>query len=107
MVPQDWEELLVYGNGFKPGIHDYFRVQPEPFKNGHPCPKPRKWARWLINKFSEEGDIICDPFAGSGTTLSAAKELNRKFIGFELSEEYCKIAKRRLEQGNLKTDWFV
>lgn len=95
---QDWEELLVYGSGFKPGIHDYFKVQPEPFDNGHPCPKPRKWARWLVSRFSKENDIVCDPFAGSGSTLSACKELNRRWVGFEISPEYCKIIEKRLSQ---------
>jgi len=42
-----------------------------------------------------------DSFIGSGTTAIACKQLNRKFIGFEISPEYCKIANKRLEQENL------
>lgn len=102
---QDWEELFVWGEGFKPGIHDFFKVVPEKFDCGHPCPKPRDWARFLIRNFSKPNELILDPFTGSGTTLSAAKELNRNFIGFEISKEYCDIANKRLEQENIKR-WF-
>lgn len=43
------------------------------------------------------GGVVLDPFMGSGTTLVAAKKLNRKYIGIEISEEYCKITKARLK----------
>jgi len=93
----DWEPLLVYGK-VKHGMHDYFKATPEPFDNGHPCPKPKQWARWIIKRATDEGMIVCDPFAGSGSTLSACKELNRKWVGFEISPEYCKIIQKRLSQ---------
>lgn len=69
----------------------------------HPTQKPVKLIRMIISDFSKENDIILDPFMGSGTTAVACKQLNRKFIGFEISEEYCKIANKRLEQNNLKS----
>ena len=50
---------------------------------------------------SNEGDLICDPFIGSGTTAVACKQLNRKFIGIEIEQKYCDIAKKRLEQSSL------
>jgi site-specific DNA-methyltransferase (adenine-specific)/modification methylase len=70
-------------------------------KNGHPCPKPIKAWKWLLERLSEANNIILDPFLGSGTTALAAKELGRKFIGIEISEEYCRIAVKRLRQGVL------
>ena len=64
--------------------------------NHHPTVKPLKLMSYLVTLGSRPGDIILDPFMGSGTTALAAKMLNRQFIGFELSEEYCKIAEARL-----------
>ena len=64
----------------------------------HPTQKPLKLLSWLIGDYSEIGDLILDPFLGSGTTAVAAKQLGRKFIGIEISEKYCKIAEQRLAQ---------
>lgn len=66
--------------------------------NNHPAEKDVHIAQKLIKWCSDEGDIILDPFLGSGTTALAAKELGRKFIGIEISEEYCAIAVKRLRQ---------
>ena len=65
---------------------------------GHPCPKPMSWMQWAVAKASREGETILDPFAGSGTTLRAAKDLGRKAIGIEIEERYCEIAARRCSQ---------
>ena len=67
-------------------------------KNGHPCPKPLSWMRWLVDLASMPGETILDPFAGSGTTLRAAKDLGRKAVGIELEERYCEMAARQLSQ---------
>lgn len=64
----------------------------------HPTEKPLELIKLLITKSSNEDDIILDPFLGSGTTAVACKQLNRNYIGIELSEEYCEIARKRLEQ---------
>jgi len=71
----------------------------KPRGNVHPTVKPLKLFSYLITLGSRKNDIIVDPFVGSGTTLIASKILNRKGIGVELSKEYCKIAKHRI-QGN-------
>lgn len=63
----------------------------------HPAEKPIELIKKLILKSSKEEDIVLDCFAGSGSTLMAAEELNRKWIGFEKSREYFKIAERRMD----------
>ncbi len=67
-------------------------------KFDHPSQKPINLIKKLIQNFSEESQTIYDPFLGSGTTALAAKHLKRNFIGIEISEKYCEIAKKRLAQ---------
>ena len=67
----------------------------------HPTQKPIELFKWILENYSEEGQTILDPFLGSGTTLIAAKQLNRNAIGIEISPEYCEIAKQRLSQSIL------
>lgn len=74
---------------------DVWRIPPESGSD-HPAPFPLKLATTAIG--STKADMIVDPFAGSGTTLRAAKDLGRKAIGIELSERYCEIAANRLGQ---------
>ena len=64
----------------------------------HPTQKPTELIKYLLQTYSKESDTILDPFMGSGTTLVAAKQLGRNATGIEISEKYCEIARRRLEQ---------
>lgn len=64
----------------------------------HPAEKPVKLCKYLIEKSTERGDIVLDPFAGSGTTARASKDLGRAYIGVELIPRYVKIANERLGQ---------
>lgn len=66
--------------------------------NGHPCSRAIGHFRWLTRWWSEEGEIILDPFMGSGTTGEAAITSARKFVGVEINEKYFDTACRRLEQ---------
>jgi site-specific DNA-methyltransferase (adenine-specific) len=68
---------------------------------GHPCPRPETGLVWLLECFTDPGDLILDPFMGSGTTLVAAKRLGRRAIGIEREQKYCDIAIRRLAQSVL------
>jgi site-specific DNA-methyltransferase (adenine-specific) len=70
---------------------------------GHPAPFPVELPRRCIKLFTFVGDIVLDPFLGSGTTLIACAETNRKGIGFEIGEDYCEIAKKRLVSEGLIT----
>ena len=69
--------------------------------SGHPTEKPVSLMEWIIANFTQENDLVLDCFLGSGTTAVACKKLNRRFIGLEISEEYCAIARQRLAQGVL------
>ena len=62
----------------------------------HPTQKPLRLVRRALLASSREGDLIFDPFCGSGTTAVAAKELGRFFVGAELEEEFCELAARRI-----------
>lgn len=64
----------------------------------HPSPKPIRYMEKLVERVSAFGDTILDPFMGSGTTGVAAVRLGRRFIGIEISEDYCKIAARRIKE---------
>jgi len=65
-------------------------------KIGHPAPFPIELPKRCIKLFSFVGDTVLDPFLGSGSTLIACALLNRKGIGVEIDENYCKLAKNRL-----------
>ena len=63
----------------------------------HPTQKPLGVMRWILERYSKPNDLILDPFCGSGTTCVAAKMLGRRYIGIDISEKYCEIARQRLE----------
>lgn len=93
--------ILYYGKSPRAGIGDTansFSMQATSDTRAHPCAKPMPVMAWLVDKASREGDVVFDPFAGTGTTLRAAKDLGRKAIGIEIEERYCEIAAQRLSQ---------
>ena len=97
-----WEPIFTYGAVTKARLgQDYILCNTLNLKKGpeakHPCPKPLALMLKLIEHFSNEGDLILDPFCGSGTTCVAAKRLGRDYIGIDISPEYCEIARKRLE----------
>lgn len=64
--------------------------------NNHPTVKPVSLMEWLVGIYSNKGNIVIDPFMGSGTTGVACFNLRRSFIGIEMNEEYCEIARMRI-----------
>ncbi len=67
-------------------------------KMKHPATFPDKLASDMIQVFTKPGMVVCDPMCGSGTTLVQAHKLDRQYIGIDISEEYCKIARERLKE---------
>lgn len=84
----------LYNPNYK---HNVFNM-PAPTDRIHPTQKPLELFMELILDNSNKGDLVIDPFAGSGTTLLAAKELGRKAVGIEISPDYCKLIQNRLSQ---------
>jgi DNA modification methylase len=108
---RDFELIGVCNNGPLKGGRDsavlsYNACLPPP--TGHVAEKPVELMAYLVQKLSNEGDDILDPFMGSGTTGVAALRLGRKFIGIEIEPEYFDIAARRIRaevaQGKLAFD---
>jgi len=99
-----WQPILCYGkdvylaNGL--GARQDIIIHNETSEKwGHSCPKPIEfWKKLLLRGSIKENDTILDPFLGSGTTAVACKQLKRNFIGIEISEKYCEIARQRLRQ---------
>lgn len=91
--------IKIHGNKLKP---DYIINPVETIKGAkHPAIFPLDLVRELVKLLSNEGDIVLDPFVGSGTTAIASFKLDRKFIGIDISERYCNYATRRIK--NLRT----
>jgi site-specific DNA-methyltransferase (adenine-specific) len=68
-------------------------------KVGHPAPFPVELPRRLIQLYTFEGDVVLDPFMGSGQTAIAAVQAKRHYVGYEISEEYAALAERRIAEG--------
>ena len=113
-----WQPILVYGEdpyrfpdvdktqlkGFG-GRKDALQWIENSPKLNHPCPKPYKfWKTLLLRGSAHKGDIVLDPFAGTGTTGLAAMATGRHYILIEKSAKYIEIVKQRLNQFKIKPD---
>lgn len=102
--PKDWEATqkgnyrITYPSNFWDDISIPFWSMPE--NTDHPTQKPEKLYAKLILASSREGDVIFDPFMGSGTAPVVAKKLGRKYLGIEVNEEYCLWAAKRLRMAD-------
>jgi len=89
---------VVFNKGFDDKKHYFISKTNKEDKNDfkHPTIKPLEFIKSMIRNSSNEGGVVLDPFCGSGTTCMAAKELGRKYLGFEINERWHKIAVDRL-----------
>lgn len=98
--PKDWAQeedgnfRLTYPSNFWDDISVPFWSMPE--NTDHPTQKPEKLYAKLILASSKPGDVVFDPFLGSGTASVTAKKLGRKYVGIEINEEYALLAEKRL-----------
>jgi site-specific DNA-methyltransferase (adenine-specific) len=91
----NYEIAVKLNNGKQ--MRNLWEIPAEKHKTKHPTEKPERLLERIILIGSNEGDIILDPFMGSGTTGVVSKRLNRNFIGIEVDNEYFKIAETRIE----------
>ena len=102
--PKDWEATdngkfrLTYPSNFWDDISVPFWSMPE--NTDHPTQKPEKLLAKLILAGTNPGDVVFDPFLGSGSTSVTAKKLNRRYVGIEQNEQYCVWAEKRLEMAD-------
>ena len=98
---QKYKELAVWNEGLEI-CSNILKVQTQKSDRGlHPTQKAVKLMEILISLVTIEGQVVLDPFCGCGTTLVAAKNLNRDYIGFEINEEYYKNILIRLEEDEI------
>ena len=101
-------ECCVFGRKKKAPFHEHCKNSVWRFPSGkrtlHPTQKPLDLFKYLITVSSDEGDLVLDPFLGSGTTAIAAMQLGRRCIGFELEEQFCEVATLRCIQEEVKLE---
>lgn len=97
-APQWVPIVCVYAGSLPFWGKDLVEVAIVPQKLDHPTPKPVPLMRWLVEKASSKGDIVLDPFMGSGTAGVVCALTDRRFIGIEIDPDYFEIARRRIEE---------
>ena len=90
----------ITGDEFKEWVTAKWNIAPERKMKefGHPAMFPEKLAERTLKLFSFKNDIVLDPFNGVGTTTKVAKQTERKYLGIDMSEEYCKKAEKRIKE---------
>jgi len=92
------QDKPFYSNDIKAKVkHDcYIKDSPESENTGHPAQKPLEILEDIVTWCSEEGDIVLDPYMGSGSTGIACKNLNRSFIGIDIEKKYVNLVEKRI-----------
>jgi site-specific DNA-methyltransferase (adenine-specific) len=100
--PNKWAGHKDWSKSFKQPVPEFgvryniWRYVTSFNSSGHPAPFPLDLAKDHIRSWTIEGDLVYDPFMGSGTTALAAKSLNRRYLGSEISKSYCELIEKRL-----------
>lgn len=98
-------EMIVQPFGYRNNIwrynNGYGYTTKDKWAYEHPAMFPEELAKDHILSWSNEGDTVLDPMCGAGTTLKMAKQLKRNYIGIDLSEKYCKLAQKRVQDGTI------
>lgn len=98
--------ISKWNAGGKRGVYTHCTNQPD--RTGlHPTEKPLPLMKEILKDFTNKGDMIADPFMGSGTTLVAAAKMHRQAIGIELDQKYFDVACRRVEEAYKQPDMFI
>jgi len=94
----DADKIDITGDQFKKWVYAKWDIAPESNmkKHDHPAMFPEELVVRLLKLFSYQDDIVLDPFNGVGTTTLVAHKLRRRYIGIDISEQYCKMAEKRL-----------
>jgi len=99
----DKENIDITAEEFKSWVVAKWSIAPERNMKeyGHPAMFPEQLAERVLKLFSYQNDVVLDPFNGAGTTTVVAKKTGRRYLGIDISEEYCKIAQDRIDQADL------
>ena len=93
------EDIDIVGDEFKSWTTAKWSIAPERNmkKYDHPAMFPEELVERILKLFTYKNDIVYDPFSGAGTTCTVCERLDRKYIGTDISEQYCKTAIERIE----------
>ncbi len=96
----DKNSIDITDDEFKKWVYGKWNFAPERNMKqyGHDAMFPEELVKRCLKLFSYQNDIVLDPFNGAGTTTKVAKQLGRRFIGIDISEKYCEVAKERLKE---------
>jgi DNA modification methylase len=102
------EDIDITSDEFIKYVNGHWSIAPETRMKefDHPAMFPEELARRCLKLFSYQNDLVLDPFNGAGTTTLVAHELNRRYIGIDISENYCKIARERILKSNPLNQFF-
>lgn len=95
--PDKGESTFIDKDEFMTATLSVWDIPPESAKKvGHPAPFPVALADRVIRLLSYAGDVVLDPFCGSGTTCLSAAQNGRRYVGYEIDPEYCALAEQRI-----------